>query len=150
MLSSTFDMMTLRAIPMFSPLNDDELEVLRPHLSVRRVATGDIALSEGTPGDELYILLSGEVKVVKGHRLPEERVLAVLGPVEAFGEISVLTGERRTATVIAAEPSRFLTLTQEALEGVLLRHPEVALSMLRDAYSRLRKVQDRLLAESIR
>ncbi|GMV38726.1 MAG: hypothetical protein AMXMBFR64_04420 [Myxococcales bacterium] len=150
MLSATFDLKTLRAIPMFAPLSDDELEYIRPHLSVRTVSTGDLAFSEGAAGDELFILLSGEVKVIKGHRLPEERVLAVLGPVEAFGEMSLLTGERRTATVVATEPSRFLTLTQEALEGVLLKHPDVSLALLRDAYTRLRKVQDRLIADSIR
>ena len=145
MLSSAFDVQTLRAIPLFSPLSDEELELLRPHLAIRTLSVGDLAFSEGMPGDELYVLLSGEVKVIKSHRLPTETVIAVFGPVEAFGEMSLLTGDQRSATVIATEPSRFLTLTKEAFERMLHTHPGVGITLLRDAYARLKKIQERVL-----
>jgi CRP-like cAMP-binding protein len=144
MLSPSFDITALRAVPLFSPLSDEELELLRTALSVRTLSLGDVAVVEGTPADELFILLSGEVKVVKNHRRDDERVIAVLGPVEAFGEMSILSGEPRWATVIATEPSRFLTLSKDALESVLLKQPQVALTLLRDAFARLRKLQDQL------
>lgn len=137
MLSGDFNLATLRAVQVFAPLSDEELELLRPALSIRECAIGDVLMAEGEPGDELYVLLSGEVKVVAGHRTDEEAVVATMSPVEVFGEISLLSGEPRSATVLATDTCRFLTLTQRGLEDVLLEHPSICLTLLHDAYRRL-------------
>lgn len=144
MLSKEFNLATLRALPLFSPLTDTELEVLRPELAVRIASVGDVLMASGTPGDELYILLLGQVKVIHNYRMANETVAATLEPIAVFGEMALLTGEPRSATVIATEPSRFLTLRRDGLESVLLTYPSVCLSLLRDAYRRLSDVNSRL------
>ena len=101
MLSKEFNLSTLRALELFAPLTDTELEFLRPQLAVRSVSIGDVLMEAGTPGDELYILLVGEVKVIQGFRTPLETVVATLQPIAVFGEMALLTGELRSATVVA-------------------------------------------------
>ena len=138
MLHEQFRLSTLRALPIFEPLSDDELEHLRPALTVRTCSVGDVVVEEGTPGDELYVLLVGEAKVVRSHRQPHEKIIAVLNPIEVFGEMALLTGELRSASVIATDTCRLLSLTREALEAVLMQHPSVCLTLLRDAYRRMK------------
>lgn len=144
MVDAAFRIETLRALDLFGPLSADELESIRPAVRVRTCSTGDIIMQEGTLGDELFILLIGQVRVVKNHRTLEEAVIATLEPLEEFGEMSLLSGGLRTATVIATDTCRFLTLTREALEGVLLAHPETCVALLRHAYSRIARLSESL------
>lgn len=144
MLSSEFKLSTLRAHDLFAPLTDLELEVMRPALSVRTASVGDVIMESGAPGDELCVLLVGEVKVVKDFRLPTEAVAATLAPMAVFGEMALLTGDPRSATVIATEPSRYLSVRREGLETVLLTYPSVCLTLLRDAYRKISELNARL------
>ena len=144
MLSEDFKISTLRAIELFRPLPEGELEFIRPALSVEEYSVGDVLMAEGDPGEELFILLSGEVKVVTGHRQPEETVVRTMGPVEVLGEMSLLTSEPRSATVIATERSHTLVLTKAALDEVLLNHPDICMALLKDAHKRLRTLTQKV------
>jgi CRP-like cAMP-binding protein len=137
MLSESFNIQTLRAVKLFSPLSDDELEHIRPALTIRDCNIGDILMQEGEIGDDLYVLLGGEVKVVAGHRTEAETVLSTMEPIEVFGEMSLLSDAPRSATIIATDTCRFIVVTKEALENVLLEHPAICLALLHDAYRRL-------------
>jgi len=144
MVSANFNLATLRAIPMFSTLRDEELEVLREGLSVKTVSVGDTIMVKGNPGGNLFVLLSGQVKVVAAHRQPDEQVLNVLEPIEVFGEMSLLTGDPCSATVIATDFCHMLSLTRETLESILVKNPSVCYSLLRDAYSRIRRLSEKV------
>ena len=144
MVSANFNLATLRAIPMFSTLRDDELEVLRQGLSVSTVSVGDTVMQKGDAGGTLFVLLSGQVKVVGAHRQPDEHVLNVLDPIEVFGEMSLLTGDPCSATVIATDFCHMLTLNRETLESILVQNPSVCISLLRDAYSRIRQLSEKV------
>ncbi len=137
MVSEAFNITTLRALDIFAPLSDEELAFLRPAVSIEDRSIGDVILTEGAEGDAMWVLLVGEVKVVKAHRTPEERVLSVLQPVRVFGEMALVGRATRSATVIATDSCRFLRLTREALECVVLRHPEACSALRRAAYRRL-------------
>ena len=138
MLGEQFDIQTLRALPLFSPLTDDELELLRPALSVTTRNVGDVLIEEGDVGETMYVLLVGEVKVVTNHRESDENVIATLNPVESFGDMSLISGETRSASVVCTSSCRFLSLDREGLERVLLQHPAVCLHLLQDAHQKLR------------
>ena len=138
MLSESFDLSTLRALPLFEPLSDAELEFLRPALTVDVHNVGDVLIQEGDVGTAMFILLVGEVKVVRGHRGDQETVVATLHPIQSFGDMSLFSGKPRSASVVCSETCRLLTLSRTGLEEVLLQHPTVCLHLLKDAHERLR------------
>jgi serine/threonine-protein kinase len=89
-----------------------------PEFPKRRLATGDVIIEEGEEGDEAYIVESGRLQVVRevdGRR----RVLVELGPGEVFGEIAILAATRRTATIVAAEPTVLRAVNAAVLEREL-------------------------------
>jgi len=148
MVSESFNLSSLRTIPMFSSLSDDELEILRPGLTVATFSLGETIMEEGKPGGRLYVLLAGQVKVVACHRLEEETVLHVMEPVEVFGEMSLLTDEPVSATIIATDYCHMLTLERDALEPILLKNPNVCVSLLRDAFRRIRRLTHEIVRDS--
>ncbi len=141
MVTESFNLSTLRAIDIFEPLTDLELEVLRPALRVMEATDGDVVVLEGADGNRLYILLHGECKVVNRHTTPDAHVIGNLTPTDVFGEMALLTGEPRSATVIATQDCKFLTLDRDGLDEVLLEHPAVCVAMLRHAYKRIYALQ---------
>jgi len=144
MLHESFDLATLRAVNLFAPLSDQDLEKLRPVLAVETLNVGDVVLNEGDAGTKLYVLLVGEVKVVRKHRQPDEKVIAKLTPIETFGAMSLIAGESRSATVVCTDTCRFLAMDREGLEQVLLHNPSITLLLLQDAYRHLRETLDKL------
>ena len=133
---------------MFSSLSSEELEVLRPGLTVATFSLGEVIMQEGKPGGRLYVLLAGQVKVVAGHRSEEETVLHVMEPVEVFGEMSLLTEEPASATIVATDYCHMLTLERESLEPILLKNPNVCVSLLRDAFRRIRRLTTEIVREN--
>jgi CRP-like cAMP-binding protein len=115
----------LVASPLFEGLSEDELLALVQGLQLRTVEPGDIVLTEGEPGQSIFIVATGQVKVFirnpTGHDVP----LCGLGEGAFFGEISALSGRSRTATVTAAAPSVLLELDQPAMEAITRAHPRV-------------------------
>jgi CRP-like cAMP-binding protein len=115
----------LVASPLFEGLSEDELLALVQGLQLRTVDPGDIILTEGEPGQSIFIVATGQVKVFirnpAGHDVP----LCGLAEGAFFGEISALSGRSRTATVTAAAPSVLLELDQPALEAITRAHPRV-------------------------
>jgi CRP-like cAMP-binding protein len=79
-------------------------------------------VSEGEPGDSLYILATGAVRVYVRDALRHATLVCVLGEGAFFGEIAALSGEPRSATVVAATPAELLELDRETLDGLAARH----------------------------
>jgi CRP/FNR family transcriptional regulator, cyclic AMP receptor protein len=102
----------LRRSPVFEMLSQAELDVLAELCRQRRFAAGEVVFSEGDAGDALFVLARGDVEVVaKGPG--GERVLAVLAPPTAFGEMSLVDREVRSATVRAKTACVALQLSAE-------------------------------------
>ena len=104
---------------------------------------GDVVVSDGSPGDALYLLLSGSAQVVK-----DERVLATLQPGEFFGEMSVVEPAARSADVIAAGNAFMFRLPTFALQTLLEQEPDafnvVLVQIVRVLSERLRRTNDLL------
>ena len=94
---------------------------------------------EGTTGESLYIVTEGSVGVMKG-----DRMVAVVGVRECFGEMAILSGETRSATIRSLEPTRALVLRRTQFQALIEHHPRIAFPIFEMLSQRLRKATDLL------
>jgi hypothetical protein len=115
----------LLASPLFEDFADDELLAVIRGLRLLTFEAGDIIITEGEPGQSLFVLTTGTVKVFVRDRAGRNVGLCPLGEGAFFGEIATLSGRPRSATVIAASRCELLELDKPALEAILKVHPRV-------------------------
>ncbi len=128
----------LRRIPFFADLPDDLLAIIERQMKRRRFRKGDIIFREGAPGDSMYIIQSGQVEVIsEGQGDEPDAVFAHLGPGSFFGEMALLLGERRSATVRVVLDAELWELHKSDLDFILKRHPAIALHLSRELSRRL-------------
>jgi len=121
----------LKKIPLFEGLSEDELRALAERTAQRSFAKNAIVINEGDLSDSLFLILSGRAKVYLGDESGKELILDIKGPGEYFGEM-VLDERPRSATVMTLEPSQFATLSRADFTAVLLKHPKIALQVIRN------------------
>jgi CRP-like cAMP-binding protein len=140
----------LREAGLFGALSDDILDHLCATLKPHRVGAGDTVFREGDPAREMYVLLDGEIEVVKRSRRGRDQRVAILGPNDCFGEMSIIDMQPRSATVRALAPARLLRITTEDMDGLyrhdLKSYTLIVLNIARDLSRRLR-VTDGILAD---
>jgi CRP/FNR family transcriptional regulator, cyclic AMP receptor protein len=141
----------LREVGLFGALSDEVLEHVAGTLHSKRVSTGETVFREGDgAAREMYVLLEGEMEVTKRSRRGRDTRVAILGPGDWFGEMSVLDLQARSATVRALAPSRLIRFTAEDMDALyrydLKSYALIVLNIARDLSRRLR-VTDGLLAE---
>lgn len=134
----------LRQIPLFSQLRLEELEAVERIARTVEYVDKETIVREGTPGEELYLLEAGEVEIVKGYGTAQELRLNRLGPGSTFGEMSVLDGAPRSATVVAAGDARLLVLDGARLRELIHERPEMAFEIFRVLAARVRAAEARL------
>jgi small-conductance mechanosensitive channel/CRP-like cAMP-binding protein len=115
----------LREVPLFTPLTDQETRSLASRARVERYFTGEVVMLQGQPGDSLYIIDEGSVSVAVSADGRSEK-LAELGPSAIIGEMALMTGAERTATVTATMPTQFVVIDREAFRKTLLQNPQIA------------------------
>ncbi|MBD3369604.1 mechanosensitive ion channel [Candidatus Fermentibacteria bacterium] len=108
----------LRSVELFEPLSEEQLQQLAARCSKLRYAAGEVLVKQGAKGDSLYLIRSGRVKVelVEDGSITQ---LATLQPGDYFGEMSLLTGEERSATVTAVEETEVVVVDKEGLSALL-------------------------------
>jgi hypothetical protein len=110
---------------LFPDFSNEELVAVMAGLELVQFKTGDLVVAEGEPGDSLFLVTSGLVKAWIRNREGRYVLVRRLGEGDFFGEISVLTGSPRTATVVAASPCELLELDRATLDGITAKHPRV-------------------------
>src|SRR5512145_2113044 len=115
----------LRRVPLFSDLAEPELSRFADVTREREYPRNSVILFEDDPGDALYIVSTGQVKVVLIGEDGREVILSVLGEGEFFGEMALIDDEPRSAHVIAMEDSQLLVLRREDFEGILTQSPKI-------------------------
>jgi len=140
----------LREVGLFGALSDEFLEHLVSTLNVMRVLPGTSVFREGDPAREMYVVLDGEIEVLKKSRKGRETRVAILGPNDCFGEMSIIDMQPRSATVRALGPAHLLRITTEEMDALyrhdLKSYTLIVLNIARDLSRRLR-VTDGLLAD---
>jgi len=117
----------LRRVEIFASLEDRELEKLLDVTTTKRVAPKEVLFHKGDPGNQLYGVVSGRLKVLSTSGDGKEVVFALSGPGDVIGEVAVMDSNPRSATVVALEASELLTLHRRDLIPFLERHPKVAI-----------------------
>jgi hypothetical protein len=126
--------------PLFRDFSVDELVAVIQGLKLLTYEAGEIIISEGEPGDSLYMLSAGRVKAFQRNAAGKQALLGEMSEGAFFGEISVLTGKPRTATVVAATGCELLELDRATLQHITGTHPHVW-DVLREYAERRTKAQ---------
>ena len=134
----------MRKAPLFAALDDDATESLRASMQQVQLARAEVLFAEGDQGDRLYVILEGKIKLGRTKSDGRESLLAVLGPGEMFGELSLFDPGPRTATATSVGDSVLIGLGHEAIQPWLLQHPQVAFTLLNALARRLRRTNDSL------
>lgn len=130
----------LRSVSIFSDLDGASAAALERLAEAREFPEGAVVVSQDEPGDALFVLVSGRVKVVLYGESGREIILSMFKtPGDFFGEMSLLDNQPRSATVMAAERSRLLVLSRRDFQAHIEAHPRTALRVLTELSRRLRR-----------
>ena len=134
----------LRQAPLFSSLDDEAATALGSSMAETTLRRGDVLFHEGDSGDKLYIVTEGKVKLGRSSSDGRENLLAVLGPGEMFGELSLFDPGPRTATASAVSETHLYELNHDELISWLEQYPPVAKHLLEALARRLRRTNEAL------
>ena len=138
------DETVLAKAPLFAGFGSGELKRLARNLYPRQYQAGEVVLKEGEEAAGFYIVSSGQVEVVKDLGGPKETVLATLGAGDFFGEMALLDGYPRSASIRALEDGQCLAMTRWDFLAELKSSPDMAVQLMRTLARRLRQTDARL------
>jgi len=130
-------------IPLFASLEPEVRKPLAALIRVRSYSARQFVVWEGEPGGTLFLSLSGYFKAVTTGSDGTEMLLSVMGPGEVLGELSVLDGQPRSASVIAIEPGELAFIDRPALLGLMASSPSLAIGLVAVLAQRVRSLTKR-------
>lgn len=130
-------------IPLLSGLEAEEQKLIAPLIELRYYPARETVVWEGEGGGALFHVLSGYLKATTAGADGQELLLSIMGPGEVFGELSLLDGQPRSASVITLEASELAMLDRASFIGLLERSPKLALNLLKVVTQRLRNLSRR-------
>jgi CRP/FNR family cyclic AMP-dependent transcriptional regulator len=134
----------LKRVALFSGLTDSQIERLAAGSVRRGFPKGRTIVAEGEPSQSLYVLLSGRAKVQRSDTEGKEVILAVLGPGECFGEMSLIDDAPRSASVITIESCDFMSINKESFKSILQSSPEICMRIMKGLVKRLREADRKI------
>jgi CRP-like cAMP-binding protein len=134
----------VKKAPLFAALDDEAATALQQSMTSSRLERGDILFHEGDQGDRLYVIREGKIKLGRTSSDGRENLLAILGPGEMFGELSLFDPGPRTATATAVAETQLIGLGHDNLQAFLSDRPEVAATLLAALARRLRRTNETL------
>jgi CRP/FNR family transcriptional regulator, cyclic AMP receptor protein len=138
----------LGRVPVFSTLEDSDLERIA-HMSVpRRFEPGEIVFREGDASDTCYVVREGHARAIREHGDGRTITLATFGPGDIFGELAMFEDELRSATVEAIEPTHVVAVLGPDMRRLMTEHPEISTRLVISLGRRLRETNERLSRQS--
>jgi CRP-like cAMP-binding protein len=137
------DEIVLKA-PLFATMDPEETRKLFESMAKVTLARGEVLFHEGEPGDRLYVIARGKIKLGRRSTDGRENLLSILGPGEMFGELSLFDPGPRTATASSVSDSLLYELHHEQLVSWIEGHPRVSRHLLMALAQRLRRTNDTL------
>ncbi len=134
----------LRRAGLFQGVDPESVEALASEFEVIDAPRGTTLFNEGEPGESLFIVLSGKVKLGRRSSDGRENLVAVMGPSDQFGELSLFDPGPRTATATVVTDARVARLPKQALQKWVQDRPQIALQLLRVVARRLRRTNTML------
>ena len=138
------DIDVLRRAPLFASLDDQAFAALTEELTEVDLSRGSTLFHEGDPGDQLYFIIAGKIKL--GRTAPDgrESLVAIMGPGELFGEMALFDPSPRSTSATAVSETRLAGLKHENLKKVIERSPDVSAQLLQALARRLRRTNESL------
>jgi NTE family protein len=128
---------------LFPDVGADTLAYMQRHLQWVEIAAGETLISQGEPGDSAYLTISGRLRVYVAAEDQPPHMVRELSRGEVIGEMSLYTGEPRSATVVAVRDSVLVRLAKEHFEALLISQPQVSLTFTRQMIRRLQTEHER-------
>jgi CRP-like cAMP-binding protein len=140
-LSLTDIILFLKRIPLYGSMTLDQLRTIAAHLTERDMSRGTIIFHEGDCNQELYLIVSGKVDIVK-HFGATPRTLATLQAGDFFGEMAIFEDRPRSADAVGAEQGILLVLSPERFRQVVLQDPAISFEIFRILSFRIRRFDE--------
>lgn len=134
----------LRKVPLFSSLGDADLEAINRASFTKRFPKDHLIFLADEEGDTLFVIIRGKVKVTQFSESGKEVIFSMLNVGDFFGDMSLLDGRPRSASVITAEESELLLLRRQDFHRLIETNPSIALSLLKEITGRLRRADERI------
>ena len=134
----------LRRAPLFASLDDEAFAALTKEITEVDLSRGATLFHEGDPGDQLYFIVSGKIKLGRTASDGRENLVAVMGPGEIFGEMALFDPSPRSTSATAVSETRLAGLKHENLRKVIQHSPEVSAQLLQALARRLRRTNENL------
>lgn len=138
----------LRSVPLFADLEQEELQSFSRVAVPRSFPASTRVFHEGDHSDACYIVSAGSFRVTREHSDGRAITLATLGPGDIFGELAMLDGEVRSASVEALSDGELLALPAGDVRALLARHPEITVKLVAALVRRLRAANERISRQS--
>lgn len=138
----------LTRVPVFSTLSEDELAHVARVAMTRRFEAGTVVFREGDAGSTCYIVRAGRTRAIREHADGRSITLAHFGPGDIFGEMAMLDGERRSATVEATEDTETIAILSDDMHRLLREHADISVKLIAALGQRLRDTNERLTRQS--
>ena len=139
----------LKTVSLFWDLDKTELGYISDKMVSKKFENGNLIFLEESEGKNLFFVVEGSVKVTRLSKDGREVILAMLNAGDFFGEMSLLDGEARSANVIALEKTEVLSLKRDDFLVVLHDYPKIAIQLLKEMTSRLRKSDRQIVSLSL-
>ncbi len=140
----------LRNVPIFAELGDKELEKIAKLGTRQKYKRGNVVVLERESGASLFAIVSGKVKVVRTDEEGREVILSMFGPGEFFGEMSLLDGMARSASVVALTKAELFMIHRRDFLESLHEFPSIAIALLAEMAMRLRKADMQIKSLSLK
>ena len=140
----------LESVPIFADLEEPELKKIEKLGLRKKYKKGNIVVLEKEMGAALFVIISGKVKIVRTDEDGREVILSIFGPGEFFGEMSLLDGLARSASVVALTKAELFMIHRRDFLKLLNEHPQVAISLLGELTTRLRKADTQIKSLSLK
>lgn len=131
--------MYLKQTPVFSHLNDEELDSIIPHVVKRRLKKNTVIFHENDPSTAFYLVKTGRVKIYKTGMEGREQVLSILGDGQIFGDVPAFDGGPYPASAATMADSEIYLIRSEDFQALVRRYPEVAIKIIKVLGQRLRQ-----------
>lgn len=147
-MASSLD--SLMYVPIFSDLPNETIEKIASVGMRKKYEKDSVILMEDDSGSAMFVIASGKVKVTRISSDGREVILSILSESDFFGEMAILDGLSRSASVVAMEDSELFIIQREEFLGLLKEHPEISINLLQELTQRLRAADMKIKALSLK
>lgn len=144
MFSSQEKIKFLKNVFLFKEISEQSLYTLADYVKEKSYKKSEIIFNEGEEGNNLYIIISGKVKIIKSDKNGKEKIIAILKEKDSFGEMALLTREQRSATVQALTDVETLIINAIDFENLIKKEPTIPLNIIKTLSERLARTDRQL------